>query len=285
MSPQTRSNPLKHGLPSYWGQSGRYGLYRVRLEQVCDEHPNRIMETFSAIPPPKMSDTVVEPCNAVSSIHQPVENAEGCFLLGDGFRTLKLTTPTSGDLNRLVSAATTSLTMCLCFPGQRNSDLRITCRREPHPSPAVACLHGELRPAHVPWLPAVHPRHGDGPRGRGEGEGARGRRLHFVEAAAGPARSQCVARGVAVVDSTAALIFVRNKKTRPLKHAQQMLTHCPRCAHRASRTNVQKILGEFPCASASSGASLAWRRPPTAWSRCGRKRSCSKTPRRNSSRW
>ena len=40
------------------------------------------------------------------------------------FRTLKLTTPTYGDLNHLVSAAMSGVTCCLRFPGQLNCDLR-----------------------------------------------------------------------------------------------------------------------------------------------------------------
>merc|ERR1719478_640801 len=40
------------------------------------------------------------------------------------FRTLKLTTPTYGDLNHLCSACMSGVTCCLRFPGQLNSDLR-----------------------------------------------------------------------------------------------------------------------------------------------------------------
>merc|ERR1719460_68577 len=40
------------------------------------------------------------------------------------FRTLKLTTPTYGDLNHLVSAAMAGTTCSLRFPGQLNADLR-----------------------------------------------------------------------------------------------------------------------------------------------------------------
>merc|ERR1712146_258428 len=40
------------------------------------------------------------------------------------FRTLKLTTPTFGDLNHLVAAVTSATTCCLRFPGQLNCDLR-----------------------------------------------------------------------------------------------------------------------------------------------------------------
>ena len=93
-------------------------------------YPDRIMETFSVIPSPKVSDTVVEPYNAVLSFHQLVENSDESFLLDNEalydicFRTLKLTTPTYGDLNHLVSAAMSGVTCCLRFPGQLNCDLR-----------------------------------------------------------------------------------------------------------------------------------------------------------------
>jgi len=40
------------------------------------------------------------------------------------FKTLKLATPTYGDLNHLVSGVMSGITCCLRFPGQLNSDLR-----------------------------------------------------------------------------------------------------------------------------------------------------------------
>ncbi|VAH19207.1 unnamed protein product [Triticum turgidum subsp. durum] len=43
---------------------------------------------------------------------------------GQIFRTLKLTTPSFGDLNHLISATMSGVTCCLRFPGQLNSDLR-----------------------------------------------------------------------------------------------------------------------------------------------------------------
>lgn len=53
---------------------------------------------------PQVSDTVVEPYNATLSVHQLVENTAINEALYDiCFRTLKLTTPTYGDLNHLVS--------------------------------------------------------------------------------------------------------------------------------------------------------------------------------------
>merc|ERR1712071_471396 len=49
---------------------------------------------------------------------------EGAELVDICFRTLKLTTPTYGDLNHLVSATMSGVTTCLRFPGQLNADLR-----------------------------------------------------------------------------------------------------------------------------------------------------------------
>ena len=77
-----------------------------------------------------MSDTVVEPYNATLSVHQLVENSDATFCIDNEalydicFRTLKLTTPTYGDLNHLVSVVMSGVTTCLRFPGQLNSDLR-----------------------------------------------------------------------------------------------------------------------------------------------------------------
>merc|ERR1712159_91538 len=91
---------------------------------------DRVMSTYSVIPSPKVSDTVVEPYNATLSVHQLVENSDQCFTLDNEalydicFRTLKLTTPTYGDLNHLIAAAVCGTTCSLRFPGQLNCDLR-----------------------------------------------------------------------------------------------------------------------------------------------------------------
>ncbi|CAB4413034.1 unnamed protein product [Rhizophagus irregularis] len=106
----------------------------VRKEaESCDclqEYPDRMMCTFSVVPSPKVSDTVVEPYNATLSVHQLVENSDETFCIDNEalydicIRTLKLNTPTYGDLNNLVSAVMSGITTCLRFPGQLNADLR-----------------------------------------------------------------------------------------------------------------------------------------------------------------
>lgn len=102
----------------------------LMLAKVREEYPDRMMATFSVVPSPKVSDTVVEPYNATLSVHQLVENADETFCIDNEalydicFRTLKLKDPTYGDLNHLVSVVMSGVTTCLRFPGQLNSDLR-----------------------------------------------------------------------------------------------------------------------------------------------------------------
>ncbi|XP_065676019.1 tubulin beta chain-like isoform X2 [Hydra vulgaris] len=106
------------------------GMGTLLISKIREEYSDRITSTFSVFPSPKVSDTVVEPYNTILSIHQLVENTDETFCIDNEalynicFQTLKLTTPTYGDLNHLVSATMSGVTTCLRFPGQLNSDLR-----------------------------------------------------------------------------------------------------------------------------------------------------------------
>ena len=106
------------------------GLGTLLISKIREQYPDRIMSTYSVVPSPKVSDTVVEPYNATLSVHQLVENTDETFCIDNEalydicFKTLKLTTPTYGDLNHLLSLAMTGTTTCLRFPGQLNADLR-----------------------------------------------------------------------------------------------------------------------------------------------------------------
>jgi len=106
------------------------GMGTLLLSKIREEFPDRMMSTFSVVPSPKVSDAVVEPYNATLSVHQLVENSDETFCIDNEalydicFRTLKLTTPTYGDLNHLVSFVMSGITTGLRFPGQLNSDLR-----------------------------------------------------------------------------------------------------------------------------------------------------------------
>ncbi|XP_025961123.1 tubulin beta-1 chain isoform X1 [Dromaius novaehollandiae] len=106
------------------------GMGTLLINKIREEYPDRIMNTFSVVPSPKVSDTVVEPYNAILSIHQLIENTDETFCIDNEalydicFRTLKLTNPTYGDLNHLVSLTMSGVTTSLRFPGQLNADLR-----------------------------------------------------------------------------------------------------------------------------------------------------------------
>uniref|UniRef100_A0A2K5BZX8 Tubulin beta chain n=1 Tax=Aotus nancymaae TaxID=37293 RepID=A0A2K5BZX8_AOTNA len=119
------------------------GMGTLLISKIREEYPDRIMNTFSVVPSRKVSDTVVEPYNATLSVHQLVENTDETYCIDNEalydicFRTLKLTTPTYGDLNHLVSATMSGVTTCIRFPGQLSADLRkLAVNMVPFP-----CLH------------------------------------------------------------------------------------------------------------------------------------------------
>lgn len=71
----------------------------------------------------------MEPHSATLSVHQLVGNTDETYCIDNEalydicFRTLKLTTPTYGDLNHLASTKISGVITCLRFYGQLNADL------------------------------------------------------------------------------------------------------------------------------------------------------------------
>ena len=117
------------------------------ISKIREEFPDRIMNSYSVVPSPKVSDTVVEPYNATLSVHQLVENTDETFCIDNEalydicFRTLKLTNPTYGDLNHLVSLTMSGVTTSLRFPGQLNADLRkLAVNMVPFPRLGSFCI-------------------------------------------------------------------------------------------------------------------------------------------------
>ena len=51
------------------------------ISKIREEFPDRMMATFSVVPSPKVSDTVVEPYNATLSVHQLVEHSDETFCI------------------------------------------------------------------------------------------------------------------------------------------------------------------------------------------------------------
>ncbi|XP_062239260.1 tubulin beta chain-like isoform X6 [Platichthys flesus] len=56
------------------------GMGTLLISKIREQYPDRIMNTFSVVPSPKVSDTVVEPYNATLSVHQLVENTDETFI-------------------------------------------------------------------------------------------------------------------------------------------------------------------------------------------------------------
>lgn len=94
------------------------GLGCLLLRKIREEYPDRIICSFSVMPSPKVSDTVVEPYNATVSVQHLVDYTDETYLIDnealyDIFqRTLKITTPSYEDMNHLISAAMSGITTC-----------------------------------------------------------------------------------------------------------------------------------------------------------------------------
>ncbi|KAL0624270.1 Tubulin beta-4 chain [Plecturocebus cupreus] len=69
------------------------------IDKIRKEYPDRIMNTFSVVPSPKVSDMVVKPNNAALSIHQIIGNTDETYCIYNEalydicFRTLKVLCP------------------------------------------------------------------------------------------------------------------------------------------------------------------------------------------------
>merc|ERR1711973_1019882 len=106
------------------------GMGTLLLLKLRDAYPDRITCTYSVYPSPKVSDTVVEPYNAVLSSHQLLENADETFIIDNealyniAHNVLKMMEPTYADLNYLISCVMAGVTCSLRFPGKLNGDLR-----------------------------------------------------------------------------------------------------------------------------------------------------------------
>jgi len=106
------------------------GMGTLLLLKIRDAYPDRMTCTYSVYPSPKVSDTVVEPYNAVLSSHQLLENSDETFIIDNealyniNYNILKNKQPTYEELNSLIAQATCGITCSLRFPGKLNGDLR-----------------------------------------------------------------------------------------------------------------------------------------------------------------
>lgn len=106
------------------------GLGSLVLSKLREEFPDKMLATFSVLPSPKVSETVVEPYNALLSLHQLIASSDLTICLDNealyeiAVRTLKTTSPSFGDLNNLIAKVMCGVSTSLRFPGQLNGDLR-----------------------------------------------------------------------------------------------------------------------------------------------------------------
>ena len=80
------------------------GMGTLLISKIREEFPDRMMATFSVVPSPKVSDTVVEPYNATLSVHQLVENSDETFCIDNEvgrMRTFNIDVRTDVDIGTL----------------------------------------------------------------------------------------------------------------------------------------------------------------------------------------
>jgi len=106
------------------------GMGTLLLLKIRDAYPDKITCTYSVFPSPKVSDTVVEPYNAVLSSHQLLENSDETFIVDNEalynimHNVLKKKTVEYAVLNKLIAKVTCGITSSIRFPGMLNGDLR-----------------------------------------------------------------------------------------------------------------------------------------------------------------
>jgi tubulin beta len=112
---------------SIGGGSGS-GLGSLILERLRAAYPKKKIFTFSVAPSPLISDSAVEPYNAVLTLQRIRDNADAAVILDNEalFRIAKsrlARSPNYMDLNHIVALIMSSVTASLRFPGKLNTDL------------------------------------------------------------------------------------------------------------------------------------------------------------------
>jgi len=106
------------------------GLGTLLLAKIREEAPDRMLATFSILPSPKVSETVVEPYNCILSAHQLIDNSDLSITLDNealydiAVRMHKKQNPSFDQLNTFIAQVMCGVSTSLRFPGQLNGDLR-----------------------------------------------------------------------------------------------------------------------------------------------------------------
>jgi tubulin beta len=107
-----------------------FGLGTLLAAKMREGYLDRMIETFSVVPSPKVSDCAVELYNATLSMHQLIESLNACMIMDNEalynicicIYTLKIRSPTYGDLNHIAASAMSGVTCSIWYPGQLNCD-------------------------------------------------------------------------------------------------------------------------------------------------------------------
>ena len=106
------------------------GLCSHLLHRLSDDYGKKSKVNFCVCPSPQLSNTVVEPYNAILTSHSLFENADVVVMHDNEAiydicsRNLGIERPTYTNLNRIVAQTVSSLTASLRFDGALNIDLR-----------------------------------------------------------------------------------------------------------------------------------------------------------------
>lgn len=112
---------------SIGGGSGS-GLGSLIIGKLRAAYPKKKIFTFSVAPSALISDSAVEPYNAVLTLQKILDNADAAVVLDNEalFRIAKAKlkrSPSYMDLNHIVALIMSSVTASLRFPGKLNTDL------------------------------------------------------------------------------------------------------------------------------------------------------------------
>jgi len=107
------------------------GFGTLILLKIRDSYPDKITCSYSIYPSPKVSDTVVEPYNAVLSTHQLLENSDETFIIdNEALMNIQHNILNAGKdadfkkMNALIAKVACGITCPLRFQGSINADLR-----------------------------------------------------------------------------------------------------------------------------------------------------------------
>lgn len=119
---------LTHSLAGGTGSSMSVKI----LSSIEETYRSKIIQTFSILPSPNVSDLVLEPYNIIFTLssliyYDLVNLIDNEALFDICYKKLNIQSPTYNDLNKLVSNVMSGITSSMRFKGQHNTDLRKQC--------------------------------------------------------------------------------------------------------------------------------------------------------------